>query len=366
MAALALTASAHPAAAATPATQRITLAASLTTVYDSNILEHSKDQITLFEGGTRPDRYSLESTDDLVWNPSLALGWETAGERGRRHALRLRAEGDFHQKNGTADFRAASIGWRESWSRDRRLSVGWYTLPEFYLRQLYDEDYVPPFPGLSRYRRASFSLDIGSVGWSQRIGRSKSLDLGGQFERRRYNSDFRERDSDTWQGEAAWGWTRLPHRGQVELRVLYRLSDARAMDGDEVAGLSPDDADLSYHGAGGGVHGEMELTRRTGWRVIADADYRLAARNFDSNRPADRYHFGRRDRLHTAEMGATLRWKRNWRARAFWRFDRNFAKLGAAAPATADAGEYAHPQVGLRLSWSGTLWRTRSAPEGDE
>lgn len=353
--------------AAAPGSQRINFGVSLSGVYDSNILEYSKDQLTLFEGATRPDRFSLKSTDDLVWNPAVTLGWEHRGARGRRHALRLKGEGDFHQKNGTADFRAASVGWRESWSRDRRLSVGWYRLPKFYLRQLQDEDYVPPFPGLSRYRRAFFSLDIGSAGWSQRIGKSNALDLGYQYELRRYNRDFRERDSGTHQGEIAWGWTRLPNHGAVELRGLYRLNRAKAEDGDEVAALPPDDSDVSYHGLGFGAHGDEELGRVRDWRFTADGDAQISTRNYDSNRPLDKYHFGRKDQLSGVEVGLSARWKRNWRARAFWHYDHNSAKLGTSAPSSTDTGDYSRSQAGLRLDWSGTIRRAKSAAvEGDE
>src|SRR6266516_1769526 len=94
--------------------QRITLGASLSSRYDSNILEYSSAQIALFESGTRPEHYSLETSDDLGWDPGVSLGWELAGPNGRRHALRLSASGNFHQRNGTADFRAASAGWRET------------------------------------------------------------------------------------------------------------------------------------------------------------------------------------------------------------------------------------------------------------
>ncbi|MEO5618151.1 MAG: hypothetical protein ABIS67_10300 [Candidatus Eisenbacteria bacterium] len=366
-AALALALLARESVAASSGSQRLNFGVSLSSAYDSNILEYSQDQLTLFEGGTRPDRFSLESTDDLVWNPALTLDWERSDGRRRRHALRLKAEADFHQKNGTADFRAASVRWRESWHRDRQLSIGWYRLPQFYLRQLFDEDYVPPFPGLSRYRRASFSLDIGSTDWSQRVGKSNSLGLGFQYERRRYNQDFRERDSDTNQGEITWGWKRLPHRGALELRGLYRLSDAKAEDGDEVAGVPPDDADLSYHGLAGGVHGEMELDRSRDWRFLGDADYQFATRDYDSKRVTDRYHLGRSDQLHTLELGVSARWKPNWRARLFWQFDRNMAKLGTSAPSSTDTGDYTRSQAGLRLDWSVTAWRSKSAAaEGDE
>ena len=348
--------------AATPATsQRLALGASLSALYDSNLLEYSADQISLFDAGARPERFSIKSRDDLTWNPMLSLAWEMAGANGRRHALRLRGEGDFHQKNGTADFRAASVGWRETWSRDRRLAVGWYVLPEYYLRQLTDEDAILAFPGLSRYRRAFFSLDIASADWQQRIGKASLLGLGWQLERRRYNPEFRERDSDTHQGEAAWGWTGLPKRGDLTLRGLYRHSKAKAEDGDETPGSVPDDADLSYHGFGGGAHGDMEFGRKGPWRLIGDGDYQYSRRDYDSNRPADRYHFGRKDALNEFELGLAVRWKRRWGTRAFWRYEKNTATLGAAAPSTTDTGNYSKYQAGVRLDWNGSLWRSRAS-----
>lgn len=338
--------------------QRLSLGMSLTSSYDSNLLEYSADQLSLFERGTNPDRFSLQSTDDLVWNPALSLGWELAGPRGRRHALRATVEGDFHQKNGTADFRSIRGSWRESWSRDRRLSLGYYRLPEFYLRQLFDEDVVPAFPGLSRYRRAEFSLDIASADWSQRVGRSNTFAAGWQLERRRYNADFRERDSDTNEGELEWGWTRLPRRGALALRGRYRINNAEGTDGDDAPGIVPDDPDVSYHGFGAGTHGEMEITRAPSWRLVGDADYEFSVRDYDSDRPADRYHFGRRDALHEFEFGIAVRWRRHWVSRAFLRLEANRARLGSTAPSTTDTGDYSKAMVGLRLDWNGVVWRT--------
>ena len=348
--------------------QRVVLAASLTSNYDSNVLEYANNVISLFESGTRPDHFALESIDDLVWNPGLALTWELAGERGRRHALRLSGNGDFHQRNGTADFRSAGIAWRESWSRGRGLSASLYRLPNFYLRQLVDEDFVPPYPGLSRYRRASFGLDIASLDWTQRVGSRNTLRLGAQFEARRYNAAFRERDSNTGQGELAWGWNRLPHHGQFELRTLYRHSRAKAEDGDEVAGAVPDDPDIRYHGLAAGTHGEVELSRRGSWRLGVDADYQFSNRDFGSDRPADKFHFGRHDGLHALELGIEIRRIRVWRGRAFWHFERNSAQLGVPVTGISlDTGDYSRSQIGIRLDWSGTLWHSKApAAEGDE
>src|SRR5262249_28672495 len=155
-----------------------------------------------------------------------AVAWELDQGEGRRHALRLRGDGDLHGRNGTADFRSASARWTETFRHDRRLSLGYYRTDDFYLRQLRDEDLDPALGDL-RYRRAQFDLQIGSAGWRQRLGRRLSAGVSYQFEDRRYVPEFRERDSHTHQGELRLEWSRLPHRGVLGLQGSYRVSDAR-------------------------------------------------------------------------------------------------------------------------------------------
>lgn len=343
--------------------QTLSTAVGLGIAYDSNLLHYSDDQRTLFEAGTRPERFSIHSLDDLTWNPSLALTWELNRGGGRSHALRLKGEGDFHQQNGTADWRAAGVSWRESFRRGRRLALGWYQLPRYYLRQLSDEDFTPPFPGLSNYRRAQFDLGIGSASWLQQV-RAATLELDYQFERRRYLGPFRDRDSDTHQGEAQLGFTRLPHRSRIVLSGGWRAAKARASDGDEIAG-APDDPDVSYSGFVGGVAGRTELGRRGDWRLAGDLAWEIGTRSYSSDRPADRYHLGRNDVFNALEAGLRVRWRRHWGARGFYRYERNDAHLGSTAPATAEVGSYHEHLTGLALEWAGTLWRSGARGEGE-
>jgi hypothetical protein len=347
--------------------QSLTLSAGLSSAYDSNLLQYSADQLASFESGIHPGRFSIHTSDDLTWNPALELVWELDRGRGRRHALRLKTEGDFHQQNGTGDFHSASISWYESFRGGRQLAVGGYALPQYYVRQLSDDDVVPPYSGLTdyRYRRAEFALGIASASWSQRVGRRGHLALGYQFERRRYNADFTERDSDVHQGEATWGWMRLPRRGTVELHAGYRTSDAKASDGDEPPGTVPDDADLSYHGWIAGIAGRMTFVDRARLRLGADLAYAFASRSYDSDRPADRYHFGRNDSLHGIELGLRAQARPHWSARGFYRYEWNDASLGRAAPPTTDSGSYRQHQVGLALGWSGGIWHSRGATAGE-
>ena len=131
-------ASAPPAVAARG--QTVSLSAGVASYYDDNILQYSKEQLATFDTTASPAQFSIRKRDDLVWNPYVGLSWELPGGRGRRHGLRIRGEGDFHQENGTADFRSMSVGWREWFPGERRLALSYYVLPHYYLRQLLNLD----------------------------------------------------------------------------------------------------------------------------------------------------------------------------------------------------------------------------------
>jgi hypothetical protein len=326
------------------------------TIYDTNLLEYSKDQRALFERGTRPDWFSIRSLDDVTWNPVVALIWDADAGRGRHHSLRLKGEGDFHARNPTADFRSISAGWREAWSGGRRLSFGYYALPHYYLRQLAEEDSVPPAsPG---HVRAQFDLQMATASWGQRIAKRTGIELAYQFENRRYVPEFRERDSKTHQGELTLEFTGLPNRGSIDVSGGWRDSKAKGTDGDEIAGSPPDDADLTYHGPIASLAGRVELGRTRRSRVYGDARYEYGSRSYDSDRPADRFHFGRSDALNAVELGLRLQLRPHWNARGFFRHESDLARLGANAPATSDVGSYSKNQLGLVVDWSGSIWRS--------
>ena len=346
------------------AEQALRLEIGISTLYDDNILDFSPDQLREFDPVGQPRRFATETTDDILLVPSLALGWELDEGGGRRHALRVRGEADSHVRNGTADDRTWSGRWRESFAGGRRLTLGYSVLPRYYLRQLLDED-APAGPGDARYRRAEFALHIASASWTQRAGGPRRLSLGYQFERRRYNADFRERDSDAHQGVVGFGWRGLPGRGAIDLRGGYRTSHARGEDGDDAPGTVPDDADLSYHGALAGVAGRVDFAQARAVRLGGDLAYELETRTFISDRPLDRYHFGRSDVLQAVELGLRAALPPHWSLRVFYRLEDNTARLGAGAPASSEVGSYRDNQVGLTLAWSGDIWR-RGGDTGED
>lgn len=338
---------------------RVVLGLGLESAYDDNLLQYSDDQIRLFESGTRPERFSIETTDDGEFRPNVSLAFESERAHHRSTTVRLRVSGSFHVKNETTDNRAASLAWREEFGSRRSLTLSGYRLPRFYLRQLFDEDTTVPYPGLSRYRRAEFGLTTASAAWRERLARRTRLVVNYTFERRAYDDAFRERDSNTHEGGLGFEWSAPKARGGFELSAAYRNSAARAEDADGTAGNDPD---VSYRGAVLGAGGRLSLARGRAGRLSADLRYEYRSRDYTSDRPADASHFGRSDRLHDVEIGLRFAPRARVSLRGFYQFEDNRASFASATPPGTDPASYTQNRVGLDIDCGAVLWSRRGTP----
>ncbi len=324
----------------------------LTSYYTDNLLEYSDEQIRQFDAGTAPTHYAIRSIGDDVWRPSLSFTWKTDRPRGRGREIRLRGSGEFHGSDKTADFRSASLAWRESFGAGRQLSLSGSYIPAYYLRQLLDEDV--PSGGVTRYRRAEFSLFVGSVGWRQRLARRMRGELGYQFEHRGYNDAFPERTSNTHQGEAGVEWTR---RGGSRLEVHggYRKSVAKADDSDAIPN---DDADVGYHGLLAGIGGRVTILDQPRFRAGLYGAFEIATRTYDSDLPGDVSHYGRDDTRQSYEVGLRGEPSARFTARGFFRHEKNRADFPAGGGAALNPADYDENQAGVAFDWSAVLWRS--------
>ena len=160
------------------------------------------------------------------------------------------------------------------------------------------------------------------------------------------------------------GLSGLPDHGVIELSGAYRKSVADgARDPAGSASLIPD---VSYHGWWTGISGRAELARRASFRLIGDLDYKIEARSFDSNRPADRSHEGRKDLSNTTEVGLRGQIRPHWTLRGFDRYDTSRATYGGAVPVTSDPGSFRQNLIGLEIGWTGDIWKPARGAASDE
>jgi len=336
--------------------QRIRLGAGVGVMHDDNILQYSDGQIATFEAGTHPDRYSIETIGDVVWEPSVSLAYTKDRGTRRGRMVRLRWSGSFHATNQTADYGAGSVTWRESFSKGRAITFGVYKLPNYYLRQLRDED-IPLGGGVSRYRRATFDLTIGSIEWRQRVAPGTTLSLDYQFERRAYNEDFRERDSDTHVAGLGGDWSPKAKPFSLAGSAAYRASRAAGEDGDEVAGVPPDDADISYNGMVFSAGTRVDLAHSSSGRLEGEIGSGVSTRNYTTDRVNDTSHYQRDDLLFNMTVG--LRWNPRgpFSLRGFYEHENNKATFSSPTPPTSDPSSYSANMVGMSVDWGRSLWR---------
>lgn len=336
--------------------ERLRLGLGLGVMHDDNILEYSDGQIRTFEAGTHPDRYSIETIDDVVWEPTVSLAYTKDRGTRRGRMIRLRWSGSFHATNQTADYGAASVTWRESFSKGRAISLGVYELPNYYLRQLRDED-IPLGGGVSRYRRASFDLTIGSVEWRQRVAQRTTLTLDYQYERRVYNEDFRERDSDTHVVGLGCDWSPKKKPFSLAGSAAYRSSRAAGEDGDEVAGAPPDDADISYNGLVLSAGTRVDLAQGRSGRLEGEIGSGVSTRNYTTDRVYDTSHYQRDDLLFNMTVG--LRWNPRgpFSLRGFYEHENNKATFSSPTPPTSDPSSYTANMIGMSIDWGRSLWQ---------
>ena len=335
------------------AASRLVLALGLQSVYDDNILQYSDGQIQLFESGTRPQRYSIESTDDGVFSPSASLTYEHERAHHRTSRVRARMSWDVHAKNSTADDHAGSLSWREDFGARRSLSLAVYRLPRYYLRQLFDEDAVNPYPGMTKYRRAEFDLTTGSATWRERLGSRGWAVVNYTYERRDYNEAFTERTSNTNAVGLGYEWNSKRNAAGFAFNGGYRDSRARAEDGDSIPN---DDEDVSYRGAILGAGGRMTIARGSLGRLSADVAYEYRTRDYTSEVPNDPNHNGRNDHLHNIAGGLRLATPARLTVHGFYEYETNSASYSGPILPTSDSSSYTQGRVGLDIDWSAILW----------
>jgi hypothetical protein len=331
--------------------QRLSLTASFRAVHDDNVFKYSDSQLRDIRTGTTPFRYGIREPGDVVMAPGLALTWANEMAGARRRTIRVRADGALYRTNVGANFGEIEATWRESFEGVRRWTLDYGYSPNHLLRKLYDAD-LTALPSNERYRDARYDAHGGSLAWRHGVPFATSLEWSYGFDRRTYESAFRERDSDfhTVQGALGWEDPRGVSGVQIKGSHLWRL--ARAEDGDP--GL---EGDLSYHGSELGVEGSLGLRNfASGW-LYGDAGYTIEQRIHDAHRVDDAANYHRKDLVQVIELGLGLKTTGPWGARAFYRVGWCRANLATPAALDAELGSYDQRQIGLVLDWTSEVQR---------
>lgn len=280
--------------------------------YDDNILslsETEKDRVS------DPNRFKIESVGDAILIPSVFLQVSRQPHRGRETNLFLSVRAYDYFRNSIKDYQTFSVGLRQELNRSRRhrtaLRVGASWIPEYYMRQLIDDDESAAAGQLIR-NELTYAKKRGYVEISQEIVDSV-LTLSGTYsrERRDYNSHFDERDSSS--NVFTLDLDVYPLRRHNFRVTPYFERETRSSRGDLSSSTVVDD-DVGFDSNLSGLSLRGLWGPDSDHRRIVRAFYEREDRNYTTRFSPDTGHFRRSDEIRKLgvgfeqELGPTWRW----------------------------------------------------------
>ncbi|MCK4414116.1 MAG: hypothetical protein KAY32_11275 [Candidatus Eisenbacteria sp.] len=215
-------------------------------IYDNNICRYSDDSLAEFRAGTRPERYAIETEDDLILNPTIQF--ELAHKRllfNKRTRLRVRYKRWEYPRNGIKTNEEINLRFRQSFRRYDYLEATYTYAPNSYIKELSDR---PPFSSLSvprEYLHFAITRNAFSLGYRWRTNRWLAMQFFARRVLRFYNRPFLEND--------LWEWSGLVNADiryhRFTTRLQYEYADVKARGYDEVGETletSDNDGDGSY------------------------------------------------------------------------------------------------------------------------
>ncbi len=323
-----------------PREKRVDFRLSLTTELDDNILHLRDDALDELESGDfAPDRFLIDSADDLLVIPSFDLAYSLTPETRKRSRIRLAADVFQYMDNSIKDYEQYRLTFEQDLSDARvdlrelellkedltstrfrtrrsfrlanrsRLRLSYLYGPDRYQGQLTDDD------GGGR-RPAIFSREGWDARYYQRLNRGEEyrwrLLLRVGRDDLDYNAEFDERDSErdrvalgldlfTLRPDAYWQWG-------LTWELAERRSNTALIGRQGPAGTIEDD--LSYDADVVTLLAGRTWYRARGLRALYKGDSlvlvaRFGEKDYITRNRNDRTHFGRDDEFLALRLAYT-------------------------------------------------------------
>lgn len=319
----------------------------LGTTYDNNILDYSARDVRLLDSGTQPTRFAIRSAGDFIFGAGTQFDFRPVIWENRPTRLRLSSAGDLYARDGVKNKGEFGAELRQSLFRHAALLTGIDYLPSFYLRNLFWRGHPLGSPAYARarFRRWTYSGAF-AYDFSSRV----DVQVGYAFETRNYNREFNERDSKSHvvNGEIDYD---LAKRLRVDLSYEFdwTLADGRHNPDPRVVDISN-----RAHQFAMDFFFRPVVWRHHPFQLVQRAAYQF--QDYTSNRPLDRYHFGRKDHEWHLRTAVSLDLTRSLEAGLAYTFAMATTNTSVTAPppavSLADVGDYKSHALAARVTVS--------------
>jgi hypothetical protein len=317
--------------------------------YDSNIFRYSDTDVDDFLDGARPERFAMDHIDDVRLEPSVSLSF-VREEPGRRETdLRLAGDWRLAAFNGEKSFAKLSVRLKERRPRVAYLSLGYFAVPDYHVRRLWDED-------TGEYRSCDFRQHTATL----ELGSDRSLPVDVAFRARYdyygYDQDFVEYDSSAGTFGAV-GTVRPAGGLRVDLGYALKVLRARGYDEIGETRASSDDSDISYEQDEYSVRVRWEAGKVGGLETVLKFRGTVRKRYYQAAGSAeeDPYHAGREDTYWAVSLQGEFELIDDLDLEAFYEHRRRNADSGYVDDMWLSK-DYAADRFGVRLVTGGGLF----------
>lgn len=278
--------------------------------YDDNIFRYADDEMSDFENNIDPERYPIETTDDLIFSTAIDVDYRDYFWGGHTTLFSARLTQYQFWQNKRKDYQSLSLTAIQYFSPQTNVRFNYYFLPERYLRHYYDED-LGSLSNATSHVPYVYEKHQVTAEFEQEFFEKMTADVYYKYARDIYDENFEEYDADDhiFGLDLEFDVTR-----SISLEAGYEFETSEAKGYDEPGETleTSDDRDYAYEEDtfSGGL--SFRLPRSLPHRPRLNIDYSYRVRDFVTDKVADEYHYGREDTESILRLELDMRINRNW------------------------------------------------------
>jgi len=288
---------------------------SVETTYNSNILSLSENDLNRFESGNEPDKFLLETSDDLITSAKVELNLKHRFLAGHTQINRFAVKYNKLLNNDFVDNYYFEFALKQYLSKKLKFGFYYYFYPETFVNR-----YDSVLDDENIFRDFSYSKNyyIGKINYS--LNSKYQFNYKFSLSQLFYNEYFTEYDADNFENEIGIGITPLMWL-RVKADYSYKISKAQA-------GAAFEDPELVTIIKDGSYRSDIfelsllfpEVISISSSPVTLKLGTKVEHTFFQSDNELDEYHYGREDLIATFNSDVNYKISKNLSLKYFYEY----------------------------------------------
>lgn len=336
----------------------------LTTIYDNNILKYSDKYLDRFMNGEDPGRFSIETYDDLIINPSLGGTYSFNVFKKAKSIINASISPRIYVVNSIKNWLFWTVGFQQYLSKKASFKIYYSYIPEFYVRNFRDDQWIDVY-GYKPISFTPYSFSKDNFGFyiQNTFLKSTRLRFTLNYARYYHNEHYTEYDSKDWL-YGIYLNQRITKKFRIEAGYQYVTSDAKGYDASyqtPETTTGPDATFVEDRYSFGFIWYLPKIKKRSN---NLDVDLLIMNRYYSSPYPPleDPLHAGRYDHNYRVFFKYNYSVSKSFKVTLFYNWLMRDTETKAAINATYVSNEkdYRQDQVGIKLVYGIKLATNRS------